>query len=246
MGLKINRNDDNKIVSLQTNDGVFSFAYLVEPRPESDFKAGHYGTDFVTRDPETLKAIKEYLNEVIQTAVKDVWENKMPKEMLLPLKKGDEASDLTKGAYVLKTHTKHEPKVYIRNESGRALEVTPDEFSDIYSGMIGEVVIKFSAYSYGGNKGITAYLSAACKTANGTPLGSKGNYEDDFSIKSDFDSNDFDSGKKDEKKQDKENKEPVGGVDLDAMIDQGTKPPTDEPKVDPGSGDLSLDDIMKM
>ena len=67
--LKLNKNDDKKIVSMQTNEGVFSFAYLVEPRPESDFKAGHYGTDFVIRDPETLQAIKTYLNEVIEAAV---------------------------------------------------------------------------------------------------------------------------------------------------------------------------------
>jgi hypothetical protein len=47
---KINRMDDGRIRSIQTAESIFSYAYLVSPRPESDFKAGTFGTDLIIRE----------------------------------------------------------------------------------------------------------------------------------------------------------------------------------------------------
>ena len=74
-------------------------------------------------------------------------------------------------AFVLKTSSKMQPKLFIRDEDDtRAHEVTEEELDDIYAGMIGEAIVSFKAYSYNGIRGIKAYLNAVCKTGDGQPL----------------------------------------------------------------------------
>ena len=49
------------------------------------------------------------------------------------------------------------------------------------SSKFGEAIIQLAAYNYNGQKGITCYLNAVCKTGDGTPLGGNVSYEDEFS-----------------------------------------------------------------
>lgn len=267
MGLKINRNEDDLIVSIQTNPGVFSYAFLLEPRPEKDLKAGTYGTDLIIRDKETIAAIKEYLNQEMKISKDKHWDGKTPKKLHLPLKKGDEDSELTKGAYVLKTSTAYEPKVLIRDpETGRAHNVDREtEADEIYSGMIGEIIVTFKGYNYSGNKGITAYITAACKTDAGTPLGNRGNYEEDFSLEGDFDESDFDEPTPKEDKKPKSSKAGSGKasgsakagaskkgakkdtkkdeeVDIDSLIESDDGEAEEEEDIDVEN--LSVEDFM--
>jgi len=182
--------DDGRIRSIQTAESIFSYAYLVSPRPESDFKAGTFGTDLIIRDDETIAAIKEYINQVMKEAKEDAWDGKVPKNLSLPVRMGDDEIPLEAGALVLKTSTKIQPKVFIRDkDTGKAREVTEEEIEDgeIYSGMLGEVIFSLRAYNYNGVKGITAYINAACKTGIGTPLGIKYNFEEEFSEELDDD-----------------------------------------------------------
>ena len=50
-----------------------------------------------------------------------------------------------------------------------------------------EAAIQLSPYNYKGKKGITCYINAVCKTADGTPLGGAVSYEEEFSLESEFD-----------------------------------------------------------
>ena len=85
--LKVTRDPDSgRIRRLQTNDVMFSYAYLTAPRPETDLKKGTYGADVIILDDETLEAIKEYIREIMEHAVDDVWEGKMSRKMF---KSGD-------------------------------------------------------------------------------------------------------------------------------------------------------------
>jgi hypothetical protein len=263
MALKINRNDDDKIVSVKTGEGVFSYAFLTTPRPESDFKSGTYGTDFIIRDKETLAALKEYLNQVMKSAKDEHWGGKIPvpAKLHIPLKKGDEDNELTKGAYVLKTATKNMPKVLIRDtRTGRAIEIDEDRYGEIYSGMVGEIIVTFKGYSFSGNKGITAYISAACKTGDGTPLGSRGNYEDEFSIETDYEESDFDEAEEEEveeapakkgttkkgttTKKTTPKKEPE--IDIDSLIDAQSDDSEDEEEEEEEVNvkEMSVDDFL--
>jgi hypothetical protein len=180
--------ETGRITSLHLQDVTFSYSYLVSPRPETDFNPGTYGTELIIKDSETLKAVKQYLNEIMEEAKVTTWEGKTPKQLNLPLKKGNEESELEADAFVLKTSSKTQPKLFIRtDDSDRAHEVTESELDEIYAGMTGDAIVKFRAYAYNGIKGIKAYLNAVCKTGNGTPLAAKTSYEDVFSGPTDFD-----------------------------------------------------------
>lgn len=206
-----------KIKTLQVQDVVFSYAYLVSPRGEKDFNPGTYGTELIISDDDTVKAIKEYLNQVIEEAKSTTWDNKIPKNLNLPIRQGNEENEYEKGAIILKTSTKNQPKLFIRPEGEtRAREVEEEELDEIYSGMVGEAIVKFSAYSYNGIKGIKAYLNAVCKTGDGESFESSISYEDAFSEASDFDIEAKPSKKATKKKKvEEENEE---GVDLDSII----------------------------
>lgn len=187
--LKVKRDPEtNRIRRLQTGDVMFSYAFLTTVRPDTDFKKGTYGADLIIQDEETLGAIKEYIQEVMEDAIENTWDGKLSKDLHIPLKKGDEESEIEAGHYVLKTTTKKQPKLLIRDsETGLAHEITEDEVDDIYSGMIGEAIIQLAPYNYNGKKGITCYLNAVCKTGDGIVLGGAASYEDEFSLGSDFD-----------------------------------------------------------
>ena len=56
--LKVTRDPETgRIKRLLTGDVMFSYAYLLQPRPETDLKKGTFGADLIILDDETLKAI---------------------------------------------------------------------------------------------------------------------------------------------------------------------------------------------
>ena len=187
--LRVTRDDNGLIKQIQTAPGVFSYTYLATPRPEGDFNAGTYGTEFIVNDEETITALKEYLNQEIMANKASLWGGKLPANLHLPLRRGDDENELEAGSFVLKTTSKMQPKLFILDTStGRAHEVeTEEELNDIYAGMIGEVIIKFRAYSYNKINGVKCYINAACKTDDGTPLSARTSYQDAFSLTTEFD-----------------------------------------------------------
>jgi hypothetical protein len=250
---KFIKNDAGNITSLKLEDVVFSYSYLVSPRPETDFSPGTYGTELVITDDETVKAIKTYLNEIIAEAKTTTWEGKMPKSLNLPIKKGNDDKEFEAGAYVLKTSSKMQPKLYIREEGEeRAHVVEEDELDEIYAGMVGEAIVKFKAYTYNGIKGIKAYLNAVCKTGDGTPFESKIDYEDEFSTETMFDAEPSPKKAKAKPAKKQEVEEEEEELSIDDMLSKEAKP---EPKAKSkapsktaskaASTDLDIDDLLK-
>lgn len=241
---KINQDQETgKIKSLHLMDVTFSYSYLVSPRPESDFNAGTYGTELIIRDTETVAAIKKYLAQVMEEAKVTTWEGKIPKNLNLPLKAGNEESELEADAFVLKTSSKMQPKLFIRDEDDtRAHEVTEEELDDIYAGMIGEAIVSFKAYSYNGIRGIKAYLNAVCKTGDGQPLAAKTSYEDAFSSATEFDTV---PKKATPKKTAKKEEAADEDVDLDSMIATPTRKVSKDTVQKGETVSLTIDDLLK-
>jgi len=233
---KVNTNPETgKTVSLHLSDVTFSYSYLVTPRPETDFNPGTYGTELIIHDQETFKAAKDYLNEVMEEAKVTTWENKIPKNLHLPIRKGNDDNELEAGNFVIKTSSKQQPKLFIRNEDEtRAREVTENELDEIYAGMIGEAIITFRAYSYNGIKGVKGYINAVCKTADGTQLAKKVSYEDAFSGATDFDAAPAPRSTPAPKKE-----VASDDIDLDSMLSQ--QPTTTKAE----STGLTIDDLLK-
>jgi hypothetical protein len=242
--------DTNVIKSLKTGDVVFSYAFLTSPRPEGSLNPGTYGAELIISDEETKKEVMEYLKQMIEDGKKNTWKGKIPKDLYIPVRDPDEENEHEKDALiVLKTSTKIQPKLYIRDpETGRAHNVEEDEEEEIYSGMVGEAIIRMVVVDFKGFHGIKAYINAACKTADGTPFGSVINYEDEFSEDAAYGS-EFDAVKetkttkpKKTTKKEPEPEEDEDDVDLDSLIKKGSSKTSKEP--DEETID-SLDDLLK-
>jgi len=242
-----------KIKALRVTDAVFSYSYLTAPRPEGQFKAGSYGTELIIKDEETIKLINQYLKEVVQTAIKETWNGKLPKDVYLPFEEGDEEVETEAGAYVLKTTSPTQPPLYIR-EAGQAWprRLEGEEVSEIYAGMIGEAYVVLSPFNYLGKTGITAYINGVCKTADGTPFGGRANLEEVFAVPSEA-AMDFSApvkpskGKTVEKAPEPE-KEPE--IDLATLTKRHTKQPaaveqtTQQQQTTRSSKKLSVQDLL--
>lgn len=256
--LRVNRDESTGLIkSVQTGRVLFSYAYLTSPRSEQDFKPGTFGADLIILDEATEAAIKEYLQEVIAEATPKVWEGKLGKQFYIPFRAGDEEIDIEAGHYVLKSTTKRQPRILIRNEYGKAHEIEEDEIEDIYSGMIGEAIISLRPFNYNGKKGITCYLSAVCKTEDGTALGSNISYAEAFSSSGEFDEEaeeeTIPAAKKGKKSAPKveEVEEAEEDVSIDSLI---TGKPASKPASKPAEKhaeqttkkpNISIDDLLK-
>lgn len=224
--MSLKRRDDSKSIAyIQTEDVVFHYAFLVSPRPETDFNPGTYGAELVITDEQTKEDIKEYLKQTLELGKEESWGGKIPKDIHLPIKYADEDSNLEEGTMILKTSSKKAPDLWIRDsDSGRAYEVEEDEIDEIYSGMIGIAVVVFRHYDYKGKRGVKAYLNAVCKTEDGIPIGARLDYKDAFSIGSQFDEDESPLPKKGSKKKAKvEEEEEDADVNLDDLV-KGSKP----------------------
>jgi len=219
MGLTLDR-DTGNIRSLKAEGVTFSYAFLTSARPKDNYKAGTYGAELVINDKETEKEITQYLKQVIEEAKDTLWKGKVPRDMKLPIRETNENNELENGAVVvLKTSSKNQPKLFIRNEeSGRAHEVAEDEIEEIYSGMIGEAIVTFRAYDYNGIRGVTAYLNAVCKTDEGTPMRKTASYEDAFSLETEFDSQPAQKSKPKQKQTEEELEIEDGELDITSFI----------------------------
>lgn len=182
------------IQKIRVTNAVASYAYLTSPRPEGSLKEGTYGTELIIRDEETIALVKQYTKQVAQHAITNVW-RVQPKELGLPYALGDEENEREAGALVFKTSApKFQPTLLIRNpKTGRAHQLEEDEKDEYYSGMLVDADVVLKPWAVGGKFGVTAYVNAVCKVGDGEPFAARVNYEDSFSIDTDFNAEDEDT-----------------------------------------------------
>lgn len=127
-------------------------------------------------DKETLKAIKDAVEEVKETS-KAKWGGKVPATLKTPLRDGDAErpdDDAYTNCYFLNASSKNKPGVVDQNVHA-VLDAT-----EVYSGCYGRLTINFYAFSASGNKGVAAGLGNVQKLAEGEPLGGFTRAETDF------------------------------------------------------------------
>lgn len=183
--------DTGLIKKLRLTNARASYTYVISPRPEGSLQEGKYGSEFIITDEETKALIKEYTKEVAQQAIKGAW-GKVPNNLVLPYRNGDEEKESEAGALILKTGSpKFQPAILIRDEkTGRARHITEEDKDDIYSGMYADADVTFKEWAVGGKFGVTAYLNAICKVAEGEPFAPVSSIEDSFSLDLGFDDDD--------------------------------------------------------
>lgn len=182
-----------KIQSIKLTDVKLSYPYLVAPRPKGTFGEGSYGSEFLIYDSETVELLNQYVKYLVAEALPG-WGNKMPKNMTTPFRSPEpENNKNEEGALlVLKAKTfkndddmPEQPQLFIRKAGEKPRELTEEEIAnyEITAGNIADAFVTLHAYTYQGKSGISAKVTAVCKTGEGTPVFSrpKINLLDEFS-----------------------------------------------------------------
>ena len=154
-----------------------SYAHLFEPHAIEGNEPKYSVSVIISKDDkETLKAIKEAVNEA-KEAGKAKFGGKIPANLKTPLRDGDEEradDEAYANSYFLNANSKNKPGIVDINVHP-ILDAT-----EVYSGCYGRLTLNFYAYSASGNKGIAAGLGNVQKLEDGEPLGGFTRAEDDF------------------------------------------------------------------
>lgn len=166
-----------------------SFPHLFKPRSfmgAADAEA-YYSADLLIPKSaaDALQLVNGAAKVAVERAVSTKFNGKLPSLSALqkPWFDGDEkdpeTGDYTKlaaeyrGQIVLKTKSKSKPQVLTRSREP-ALE------EDVWPGQEVHALVRFNAYSFGGKKGVTAYLNAILLTGRGDRFDGRINAVDAF------------------------------------------------------------------
>jgi hypothetical protein len=153
-----------------------SFPHLFKARSfmgAADAEA-YYSTDLlIPKDAkDAILAINNAAKAAVERAVATKFNGKMPSlpTMQKPWSDGDAKDPDTgdyfklgleyRGVIVLKTKSKTKPQVLTRSRE-------PAVEEDVWPGQEVHALVRFNAYSFGGKKGVTAYLNAILLTGRG-------------------------------------------------------------------------------
>lgn len=170
----------NKIQAVLKNDtkvvtGVvrLSYANLFEPKSinGSDPK---YSVSLII--PKSDKQMVKVLEQAIENAKelgKSKWGGKIPSNLKLPLRDGDEdrpEDEAYENSYFINANSERAPQVVGTEKdkaTGKAIPLGPDE---VYSGCYARASINFYPFNVNGNKGVACSLISIQKIDDGEPL----------------------------------------------------------------------------
>lgn len=146
--------------------------------PDGDPASGKFMTNVLIpkEETETIKAIKQAIENGKKSAIVSKWGGKEPKKLDLPLHDGDvdKEDDVYTDHFYINAKCNTRPGIVDRN---RAPIVDEDE---IYSGVWAIVSVTFYGYDVSGNRGVTCGLNNVMKFKDGEKLGSRVSADIDF------------------------------------------------------------------
>lgn len=170
-----NQNNATKVIT-----GVvrLSYAHIFTPQPSPDGGEPKYSTSILVpkSDKATIKKIEKAIEAAIELG-KSKWGGKIPKNLKLPLRDGDEEredDEAYAGHYFFNASSKQKPGI-IDRYGNEIIDST-----EVYSGCYVKVSVNFYPFDKNGNRGIAAGLNNILFWEHGEPLGGRARPEDDF------------------------------------------------------------------
>ena len=157
----------------------FSYAHVFEPVAANENAEKKYSVSILIpkKDKKTLTKIKNAV-EAAKEAGKAKFGNKIPNNLKLPLRDGDEEHE---------DDENYEGMMFVNASSNRKPSIVDENLNEImdrgefYSGCWGRVSVNFYAFNVSGNKGIACGLNNLQKLEDGENLGGGGaTAEEDF------------------------------------------------------------------
>lgn len=177
-------NTDTKVI---TGKVRFSYAHLFKPVAISEGQEPKYSVCLLIpkSDKETLTKIKKAVEAAKQAGI-NLWGGKIPANLKLPLRDGDEERPEQPeyaGMYFLNATSKQAPGI-VDKQMNEIIDST-----EVYSGCYGRASINFYPFNQAGNKGVACGLNNIQKLADGDYLGGRSRAEDDFDAVEDDEDN---------------------------------------------------------
>lgn len=157
----------------------FSFVHVFEPWGQDDNKKKYQATLLIPKsDKETIRCIKEAIENAKAYGKTSKWHNKIPNKLEIAFYDGEDKAD---------EHPEYEDMMYISAKSDRKPQVIDlykqpiDDPEEFYSGCWGRASIQFYPYDFNGKKGVACALNNLQKVKDDTRFGASiSNAEDDF------------------------------------------------------------------
>lgn len=165
-----------------TDEVRFSYLHVFEPYAAQAGQEEKYSVCLLIpkTTKKTIQLIQEAVAEATDEGQKTKWGGKVPKNLKLPLRDGDEEKDLDEnpeyeGVFFLNATSKRQPGLV---DSHKQEIMTVDELK---SGDWGKASINFFPFSASGSNGVGVGLNNLMKTRDGESLGGVfTKAEDDF------------------------------------------------------------------
>lgn len=178
-------NYNKKLSETAVRIGEVRFGYVNVFKPRSnDDGTEKYSVQLLIPKSDAIakKMIDEAIEAAIKNGVSSKWDGKMPRNLKLPLRDGDEEfpdDETYKGMWFMNCSSSKDNKPGVAVLEGRAVEPAIDG-DDFYSGCYGSASINFFPYNTKGNKGVAAGLNNVIKTRDGERLSGGHTAEEDF------------------------------------------------------------------
>ncbi|WP_144597912.1 DUF2815 family protein [Aeribacillus composti] len=177
---------DNNATKVITGKVRLSYVHVFQPQ-SIDGGEEKYSTSILIpkEDKETLRKIKTAI-EAAKELGKSQWGGKIPANLKLPLRDGDEErpdDEAYAGHYFINASSKTKPGI------AKPIGKTPDgktkfeeitDSTEVYSGCYARISINFYPFNKNGNRGIAVGLNNIVKVQDGEPLGGRARLEDEF------------------------------------------------------------------
>lgn len=156
----------------------FSYANVFEPKAAQEGAEPKYSVSLIIdkNDKKTLKAIEKAIEAAIE-AGKAKFGGKIPKNLKLPLRDGDEERE---------DDENYEGKMFVNASSSNKPGVVDEDLNpimdreDFYSGCYGRASLNFYAFNVSGNKGVACGLNNLQFLEDGDRLSGGASAEEDF------------------------------------------------------------------
>lgn len=184
-----NQTVTNQSTKVITGKVRLSYAHLFKPVALSEDQEPKYSVCLLIpkSDKATLKKIHAAIEAAKQAGL-SIWGGKIPPNLKLPLRDGDEEKPDQpeyENHYFINASSKTAPGVVDKN-------VQPIlDSTEVYSGCYARVSINFYPFNKAGNKGIACGLNNVQKIADGDYLGGRSRPEDEFDPIDDNDDEDL-------------------------------------------------------
>ena len=158
-----------------------SYANVHEPRAQEEGEKPKYSAAIlISKDDEKTLGLIERAIEAAKKAGKEKWGGKIPRNLKLPLRDGDEErpeDEAYENVMFLNASSIRRPEI-VERVNGELEELEdPDDF---YSGCYCRVSLNFYPFSVSGNKGVAVGLGNIQKLEDGERLSGGSSAEDDF------------------------------------------------------------------